>query len=48
MIPGKEIIPSGGLLNVKNRVEYQGGKLNIISEPAFKLTVIFEGGGETE
>ena len=48
MIPGKEIIPSGGLLNVKNRVEYQGGKLNIISEPAFKLTVIFEEGGKTE
>ena len=48
MIPEKEIIPSGGLLNVKNRVEYQEGKLNIISEPVFKLTVIFEGGGKTE
>lgn len=37
--PGKEIIPRGGLLNLKNRVLAMNGTMKIQWSPAFRLTV---------
>ena len=38
--PVGEITPKGGLLNVKNHVEYIGGQLLIRSAPSFMLTAV--------
>lgn len=37
--PQGEIKPCGGLLNVKNNVEYLGGRIDIAFAPHFKLTL---------
>ena len=39
-LPEGEVVPRGGLLNVKNHVENAGGRMEIFTRPAFMVRIV--------